>query len=48
MGLLDSILGQGGGGGLAGLAKIAAQNPQLIQAAIALLSSKDPPAGSAA
>jgi uncharacterized protein YidB (DUF937 family) len=45
MGLLDSILGQGGGGGLAGLAKIAAQNPQLIQAAIALLSTKDPSVG---
>jgi uncharacterized protein YidB (DUF937 family) len=46
MGLLDSILGQGGGGGgLAGLARMAAQNPQLIQAALALLSTKDPSVG---
>jgi len=39
MGLLDSLLNQGGGGqGLAALAKLAAQNPQLIQAALSLLS----------
>jgi uncharacterized protein YidB (DUF937 family) len=38
MGLLDELLSQGGGQGLGALAKIAAQNPQLIQAAISLLS----------
>jgi uncharacterized protein YidB (DUF937 family) len=38
MGLLDELLSQGGGQGLGALAKIAAQNPQLVQAALSLLS----------
>jgi uncharacterized protein YidB (DUF937 family) len=38
MGLLDDLLGQSGGQGLGSLAKIAAQNPQLVQAALSLLS----------
>jgi uncharacterized protein YidB (DUF937 family) len=38
MGLLDDLLGQSGGQGLGAIAKIAAQNPQLVQAALSLLS----------
>ena len=40
MGLLDQLLGQAGGQGLGALAKLAAQNPQLVQAALSLLSPK--------
>jgi uncharacterized protein YidB (DUF937 family) len=45
MGLLDAILGQAGGQGLGALAKIAAQNPQLVAAALSMLSTKDPSVG---
>jgi uncharacterized protein YidB (DUF937 family) len=40
MGLLDSLLAGGGGQGLGALAKVAAQNPQLVAAAVSMLSSK--------
>jgi uncharacterized protein YidB (DUF937 family) len=43
MGLLDGLLGQGGG--LGNLAKLVANNPQVLQAAIALLNPKDPSVG---
>jgi uncharacterized protein YidB (DUF937 family) len=38
MGLLDDLLGQAGGQGLGAIAKIAAQNPQLVAAALSMLS----------
>ena len=44
MGLLDGLLGQGGGG-LGSLAQLVAQNPQVLQAALALLNPKDPSVG---
>jgi uncharacterized protein YidB (DUF937 family) len=44
MGLLDDLLGRGGGG-LGSLAQLVAKNPQVLQAAIALLNSKDPSVG---
>lgn len=43
MGLIDDLLKRSGG--LGGLAQVAAQNPQLISAAIALLNPKDPSVG---
>ena len=43
MGLLDGLLGQGGG--LGNLAQMVARNPQVISAAIALLNPKDPSVG---
>ena len=45
MGLLDGLLGQGGG--LGNLAQMVARNPQVISAAIALLNPKDPSVGGA-
>jgi len=45
MGLLDDLLGQAGGQGLGAIAKIAAQNPQLVAAALSMLSTKDPSVG---
>jgi len=43
MGLLDGLLGQAGG--LEGIAKLAAQNPQVISAITSLLSSRDSSVG---
>ncbi len=43
MGLIDDLLKRSGG--LGGLAQVAAQNPQLLSAAIALLNPKDPSVG---
>lgn len=43
MGLLDGLLGQGGG--LGNLAQMVARNPQVISAAIAMLNPKDPSVG---
>ena len=48
MGLLDSILGGGGGSSALGsIASLAAKNPQAVAALISLLSSKDSSVGDA-
>ena len=43
MGLLDNLLK--GSGGLAGIADVVAKNPQLVAAAVSLLSTKDASVG---
>ncbi|HXK09826.1 MAG TPA: YidB family protein [Vicinamibacteria bacterium] len=43
MGLLDSLLK--GSGGLAGIADVVAKNPQLVAAAVSLLSTRDSSVG---
>ena len=46
MGMLDDLMKKAGGGGeLGALAAAAASNPQLVQAAISLLSAKDTSVG---
>ena len=46
MGMLDDLM-KNSGGDLGSLAAIAAQNPQLLKAAMSLLSSKDTSVGGA-
>jgi uncharacterized protein YidB (DUF937 family) len=45
MGILDDLMKNAGGGDLGALASVAASNPQLLQAALSLLSANDTSVG---